>query len=114
MNEDDQDKSNIENKEEEVKSEENQSQVESTPTDAQTTESSDLSIESNENQSETQLEIGEKTAASITEFFKDENNRKLIDNLKLAGLVFIDDNKDNNDNFYIMFHLSIVILIHIP
>jgi len=60
MNEDDQDKNNIENKEEEVKSEENQSQVESTSTPAQTTESSDLPIESNENQSETQLEVEEK------------------------------------------------------
>ena len=43
-------------------------------------------------------EIGEKTAASITEFFKDENNRKLIDKLKSAGLVFIDDNKDNTSS----------------
>ncbi len=43
-------------------------------------------------------EIGEKTAASISEFFKDENNRKLIDKLKSAGLVFIDDNKDNTSS----------------
>ncbi len=43
-------------------------------------------------------EIGEKTAASITEFFKDENNRKLIDKLKSVGLVFIDDNKDNTSS----------------
>ncbi len=43
-------------------------------------------------------EIGEKTAASITEFFKDENNRKMIDKLKSVGLVFIDDNKDNKSS----------------
>ena len=62
MNEDDQDKINIENKKEEevVKSEENQSQGESIPNEAQTTESSDPSIENNENQSETQSEVDEK------------------------------------------------------
>ena len=43
-------------------------------------------------------EIGEKTAASITEFFKDENNRNLIDKLKSAGLVFIDNNKENTSS----------------
>ena len=43
-------------------------------------------------------EIGEKTAASISEFFKDENNRKLIDKLKSAGLVFIDNNKENTSS----------------
>ena len=43
-------------------------------------------------------EIEKKTAASISEFFKDENNRKLIDKLKSAGLVFIDDNKDNTSS----------------
>ena len=52
----DQDKNNLENKEEEVKSEENQSQGESAPTDAQTTESLDSPNESNENQ----LEVEEK------------------------------------------------------
>ena len=46
----DQDKNNLENKEEEVKSEENQSQGESAPTGAQTTESLDSPNESNENQ----------------------------------------------------------------
>ena len=62
MNEDDQNKINIENKKEEevVKSEENQSQGESIPNEAQTTESSDASIENNENQSETQSEVEEK------------------------------------------------------
>ena len=62
MNEDDQDKINIENKKEEevVKSEENQSQGESIPNEAQTTESLDPSIENNENQSETQSEVEEK------------------------------------------------------
>jgi DNA ligase (NAD+) len=43
-------------------------------------------------------EIGEKTASSITEFFKDEDNRNLIDKLKLAGLVFINNNKDNTSS----------------
>ena len=43
-------------------------------------------------------EIGEKTAFSITEFFKDEDNRNLIDKLKLAGLVFIDHNKGNTSS----------------
>ena len=52
----DQDKNNLENKEEEVKSEENQSQGESAPTGAQTTESLDSPNESNENQ----LEVEEK------------------------------------------------------
>ena len=56
MTENDQDKNNLENKEEEVKSEENQSQGESAPTDAQTTESLDSPNESNENQ----LEVEEK------------------------------------------------------
>ena len=62
MNEDDQDKINIENKKEEevVKSEENQSQGESIPNEAQTTESSDSTIENNENQAETQSEVEEK------------------------------------------------------
>ena len=56
MTENDQDKNNLENKEEEVKSEENQSQGESAPTGAQTTESLDSPNESNENQ----LEVEEK------------------------------------------------------
>jgi len=43
-------------------------------------------------------EIGEKTASSITEYFKDEDNRNLIDKLKLAGLIFIDNNKDNTSS----------------
>ena len=43
-------------------------------------------------------EIGEKTASSIIEFFKDEDNRNLIDKLKLAGLIFIDNNKDNTSS----------------
>jgi len=38
-------------------------------------------------------EIGEKTAASITEFFQDEDNRVLITRLKSAGLIFIDNSK---------------------
>ena len=38
-------------------------------------------------------EIGEKTAVSIKEFFKDENNRDLITRLKSAGLIFIDNSK---------------------
>ena len=56
MTENDQDKNNLENKEEEVKSEENQSQGESAPTDAQTAESLDSPNETNENQ----LEVEEK------------------------------------------------------
>ena len=57
MNEDDQDKNNIEKKEEEVKSEENQSQGESPINDAQPSESSDTP---NENQAEAQSEVDEK------------------------------------------------------
>jgi len=60
MNENDQDKNNLENKEEEVKSEENQSKGESAPTDAQTTESLDSPNDNNENQTETQSEVEEK------------------------------------------------------
>ena len=60
MNEDDQDKSNIENKEEEVKSEENKPEGESSPNDAQPSESSATSTENNENQAETQSEVEEK------------------------------------------------------
>ena len=54
MNEDDQDKNNIESKEEEVKSEENQPQGESSPNEAQPSESSTPSTENNERQPETQ------------------------------------------------------------
>ena len=57
MNEDDQDKNNIEKKEEEVKSEENKSQGESPINDAQPSESSDTP---NENQAEAQSEVDEK------------------------------------------------------
>ncbi len=60
MNEDDQDKSNIENKEEEVKREENQPQGESSQNDAQSSESSTPSTENNENQGEAQSEVEEK------------------------------------------------------
>ncbi len=60
MNEDDQNKSNIENKEEEIKTEENQSEGESSPKDDQSSESSPPSIENNENQAETQSEVEEK------------------------------------------------------
>ena len=60
MTENDQDKNNLENKEEEVKSEENQSQGESVPTDAQTAEFLDSPNETNENQTETQSEVDEK------------------------------------------------------
>ena len=60
MNEDDQNKSNIENKEEEIKREENQSQGESSPKDDQSSESSPPSTENNENQAETQSEVEEK------------------------------------------------------
>ena len=48
MNEEEKDKINIEDKVEEVSSEENQSQGETTSTDDQSTESSDLSNENNE------------------------------------------------------------------
>ena len=47
---------------------------------------------SNESLSEID-EIGEKTAASIIEFFQDEDNRDLITKLKSAGLMFIDNTK---------------------
>ncbi len=60
MTENDQDKNNLENKEEEAKSEENQPKGESAPTDAQTTESLDLPNENNKNQTETQSEVEEK------------------------------------------------------
>ena len=60
MTENDQDKNNLENKEEEVKSDENQPQGESAPTGAQTTESLDSPNESNKNQNENQLEVEEK------------------------------------------------------
>jgi len=60
MNEEDKDKTNIDNKEEEVKSEENQSQGESSPSDAQPSESSTSSTENNENQAEAQSEVEEK------------------------------------------------------
>jgi len=40
-------------------------------------------------------EIGEKTATSVKEFFKDEDNRKLVSKLKSAGLNFIHYRKDN-------------------
>ena len=43
-------------------------------------------------------EIGEKTAASITEFFKDENNRNLISKLKSIGLMLTDNNQDNKSS----------------
>ncbi len=64
MNEDDQDKKNIEDienkKEEEVKREENQSQGESSQNDAQSSESSTPSTGNNENQGEAQSEVEEK------------------------------------------------------
>jgi len=60
MNEDDQDKSNIDSKVEEVTTEENQPQGESAPNDVQSSESSSLSNENNENQSELQSEVEEK------------------------------------------------------
>ena len=43
-------------------------------------------------------EIGEKTAASITEFFKDENNRNLISKLKSIGLMLTDNSQDNKSS----------------
>ena len=60
MNEDDQDKNNIESKEEEVKREENQSQGESSPNEAQPSESSTPSAENKENQPETQSGVEER------------------------------------------------------
>ena len=52
-------------------------------------------------------EIGEKTAASIIEFFQDENNRKLVSKLKSAGLMFIDNSK--SDISYSLSNLTFVI-----
>ena len=60
MNEDDQDKTNIENKEEEVKTEENQSQDESSPNEPQSSESSTTIDESNKNEAEEQPEVDKK------------------------------------------------------
>ena len=60
MNEDDQDKTNIENKEEEVKTEENQSQGESSSNEPQSSESSTTIDESNKNEAEEQPEVDKK------------------------------------------------------
>ena len=60
MNEDDQDKNNIEKKEEEVKSEENQSQGESPINDAQPSESSDTPTENVEKKEEEEVKSEEK------------------------------------------------------
>ena len=60
MNEDDKDKTDIENKEEEVKGEENQSEGESPPNDTQPPESSTSTTENNEIQAEAQSEVEEK------------------------------------------------------
>ena len=60
MNEDDKDKTDIENKEEEVKGEENQSEGESPPNDTQSPESSTSATENNEIQAEAQSEVEEK------------------------------------------------------
>ena len=61
---------------------------------------------SNESLSEID-EIGEKTAASIIEFFQDEDNRDLITKLKSAGLMFIDNSK--SDISYSLSNLTFVI-----
>ncbi len=61
---------------------------------------------SNESLSEID-EIGEKTAASIIEFFQDEDNRKLVSKLKSAGLMFIDNSK--SDISYSLSNLTFVI-----
>ena len=61
---------------------------------------------SNESLSEID-EIGEKTAASIIEFFQDEDNRDLITKLKSAGLIFIDNSK--SDISYSLSNLTFVI-----
>ena len=60
MNEEEKDKIDIEDKVEEVSSEENQSQGETTSTDDQSTESSDLSNENNESATESQSIVEEK------------------------------------------------------
>ncbi len=60
MNEDDQNKTIIENKEEEVKSEENQSQGESSPNEPQSFESSTTIDENKENETEEQPEVDKK------------------------------------------------------
>ena len=60
MSEEDKDKTNIDNKEEEIKGEENQSQGESSPPDAQPSESSGSPSENNENQGEMQSKVEEK------------------------------------------------------
>jgi len=52
-------------------------------------------------------EIGEKTAASIIEFFQDEDNRDLITKLESAGLMFIDNSK--SDISYSLSNLTFVI-----
>ena len=61
---------------------------------------------SNESLSEID-EIGEKTAASIIEYFQDEDNRDLITKLKSAGLMFIDNSK--SDISYSLSNLTFVI-----
>ena len=52
-------------------------------------------------------EIGEKTAASIIEYFQDEDNRDLITKLESAGLMFIDNSK--SDISYSLSNLTFVI-----
>ncbi|MBJ34812.1 MAG: DNA ligase (NAD(+)) LigA [Flavobacteriaceae bacterium] len=52
-------------------------------------------------------EIGEKTAASIVEFFQEEDNRDLITKLRSAGLIFIIN--DKSDLSYSLSNLTFVI-----
>tara|TARA_B100001027_G_scaffold46436_2_gene30329 strand:+ start:1154 stop:3148 length:1995 start_codon:yes stop_codon:yes gene_type:complete len=52
-------------------------------------------------------EIGEKTAASIVDFFQEEDNRDLITKLRSAGLIFIIN--DKSDLSYSLSNLTFVI-----
>ncbi len=53
-------------------------------------------------------EVGEKIALSIKEFFTDERNLNIINNLKAAGLQFEQEQKVNNEN-QVLSGLSIVV-----
>ena len=66
MNEEDKDKNNIEVEQEEINTEENQSTVESTPNDPQSSESSSSSSKNDENQGEAQSEVDEKKVESTS------------------------------------------------
>ena len=82
MNEDDQDKSNIENKEEEIKIDENQSQGENAPNEPKSSDETEKKDDNNEtiqSESESSQNIVEETETSTKtdqEIPKTEENKK--------------------------------------